>query len=306
MEENKILGSYKNGNYTVTIYEDGTKKFETDDDELLADFPDSIDTWITSKCDGVCPYCYAGCEPMGKHGIILRPELLNSLHPYMEMAINVNDMSHPHLKMFLEELKARKIITNVTINQKHFVCNRDTLLSWQEDGLLHGLGVSITDSRDKYGLQLIASFPHSVAHIIAGIATEQDLENISILPRVLILGYKLTGSSKQYFEQNQTEYLENIAAIRTWLQNGAGNQLIAFDNAAIASLAIRDMVTDEVWAENFLGKEGTDTFFMDLVNERFGKNSFTDKTYKLTDSVDEMFQVIRKETTDDESNDTNA
>ena len=40
---NQLLHSYKNGNYTVNLFADGTKEKFTDDDFFKADFPDSMD-----------------------------------------------------------------------------------------------------------------------------------------------------------------------------------------------------------------------------------------------------------------------
>ena len=48
IEEPKILHSYINGNTTVTIYDDGTKVRETEDDDFLPVFPENIEPHITS------------------------------------------------------------------------------------------------------------------------------------------------------------------------------------------------------------------------------------------------------------------
>ena len=39
----KELGNYKNGNYTVNIYDDGTKIRETDENEFIPEFAECID-----------------------------------------------------------------------------------------------------------------------------------------------------------------------------------------------------------------------------------------------------------------------
>ena len=45
----KILGKYRNGNYSVCIFDDGTKIRKTDDDEFCPDFAENIDLKITDK-----------------------------------------------------------------------------------------------------------------------------------------------------------------------------------------------------------------------------------------------------------------
>lgn len=51
------LGSYINGNYKVTIYEDGTKVRLTKDDDFIPDFSENCDVKITDKCSVGCPFC---------------------------------------------------------------------------------------------------------------------------------------------------------------------------------------------------------------------------------------------------------
>ena len=46
-----LIGEYINGNYTVKIYEDGTKIRETKEDEFISSFPESIDLKITNRCN---------------------------------------------------------------------------------------------------------------------------------------------------------------------------------------------------------------------------------------------------------------
>lgn len=293
-------GSYRNGNYVVTIFNDGTKTFDLDEGEteLKSAWPNAIDCWITDKCDGGCPYCYAGCRPDGKHGMLIRPKLLYSIHPYTEIAINVNDMSHPELEKFLEELISRKLIPNLTINQKHITKNYDMLSEWQTRGLFFGLGVSITDTKNADEMDLIKYFPNSVAHVIAGIVTEEDLKVLNDLPRMLILGYKVTESSRLYLQNhdNMDKYRRNLISLRHWLDSDTDSDLIiGFDNVAIDDLGVKSMVSEEEWKKSYLGQEGTDSLFINLVNDTYGLNSYTKERFKLTDNIGEMFDVIHNQ-----------
>ena len=111
-----IIGRYRNGNYTVSLYNDGTKVRETNDDDFIPAFAECCDMKITDKCDGGCPFCYEGCTSNGKHGD-LNAEFLNHLHPYTELAINGNDLTHPDLVPFLKRMKKQKVIVSMTVNQ---------------------------------------------------------------------------------------------------------------------------------------------------------------------------------------------
>ena len=90
-----ILGMYKNGNYTVTLMENGTKIRASKDDEFIPAFAENCDVKITDRCDGGCEFCYEGCTKNGKHGDILNAKFIDTLHPYTELAIHGNDLSHP-------------------------------------------------------------------------------------------------------------------------------------------------------------------------------------------------------------------
>ena len=114
----KLLGMYRNGNFTTTLFSDGTKIRETKEDEFVPDFAESMDVKITNQCDMGCPFCHENSTINGKHGDILNEKFINTLHPYQEVAIGGGDVtSHPDLIPFLRKLKERKIIANITVNQ---------------------------------------------------------------------------------------------------------------------------------------------------------------------------------------------
>lgn len=53
----KLLAKYKNGNYIVRLFDDGTKIRMNNLDNLTPNFAESIDLEITSVCNGNCGYC---------------------------------------------------------------------------------------------------------------------------------------------------------------------------------------------------------------------------------------------------------
>ena len=63
----KLLYTYKNGNYNVKIYEDGTKIRMTEDDYFKAEFPENIDIKISDKCDMGCEFCHEGSTLNGNN-----------------------------------------------------------------------------------------------------------------------------------------------------------------------------------------------------------------------------------------------
>ena len=100
----KTIGKYRNGNYLVTIYDDGTKKRVAPFDTFIPDFAESMDWTIDEYCENNCPMCYANCSDKGEHCYFPKyKNLIDSLHPYTEIAINGNSPFHPQLEDFLHK-----------------------------------------------------------------------------------------------------------------------------------------------------------------------------------------------------------
>lgn len=293
-----LLAKYKNGNYTVKLYDDGTKIKYNDLDALIPDFAESIDCNITTKCNGGCKYCYLNCNNEGVHANLSHP-VLDTLHRGTELAINGNDLTHPDLVDFLKRMKDKGVVVNMTINQRHFICNIDKLKDWQNKGLLHGIGVSLVDSADERLISGIQQLKNVVLHVIDGCCTKTDIDNLkdhNIL--LLILGFKHKGRGVDYYNENKDFVDNNIAFLKEHLYDYKKNfSGFVFDNLALADLDIRSKVKPELWEQNHMGEEGEFTFFLDLINNEYAVSS-TETKYifkiKENDTVDTMFKHIRE------------
>lgn len=297
MDMINILSRYKNGNYTCTLWSDGTKIRHTEEDEFIPTFAENCDVKITDHCDGGCQMCYENCTPIGKHGDILNTKFLNSLHSGTELALNGNDLTHPHLITFLKELKDRSVIANLTVNQLHFERHYNMLKALVDKKLIWGLGVSLREPTD-YFIEHIKSIPNAVIHTIVGVITEDDINKLTDKGlKILILGYKSTGRGVQYADDNIELILNNTA----WLQDNIINfterfACVSFDNLAIRQLGIAKHMTPEQWDKFYMGDDGTFTFYIDLVNKTFSKNSVIAKfkSIPINDrTIDEMFDIVR-------------
>ena len=295
----KLLSIYKNGNTTVTRWDDGTTTRRTEDDEFRPDYAENCDVKITDRCDGGCKFCYEGCTPSGKHGDILNDTFINSLHPYTEMALNGNDLSHPHLMAFLSRLKEKKVIANLTVNQIHFEKYYNFIKELLDKKLIWGLGISLREPTDAF-INLVKEIPNAVIHTINGILTENDLDKLANHDlKILILGYKTTGRGLEYRSKNMndltinSEYLYGMLPIITkenWFKN------LSFDNLAIHQLDIKRLMSEEEWERFYMGDDGTFTFYIDLVNQTFSKNSVIAKVKSIPINgmtIDEMFEVVK-------------
>jgi hypothetical protein len=297
-----LLGVYQNGNYLVELYSDGTKIRQSASREpFVPAFAESMDVTITSKCDGLCPYCYADCTPDGQHGELLDPRFLDSLHPFTEVAINGNDLSHPQLGKFLWELKKRKVIANLTVSQKHFMDCYEALLSWMELGLIYGLGVSYKE-KDVKLLRLLPPFKHAVIHVINGVVSSSDIAFLANIggeyrPKLLILGYKELGRGREYRMLNPRDVHNNMRDLKACVRSlPDAFDVVSFDNLALEQLDIKSNISPELWEQVYMGNEGQFTFYVDLVKNTFARSSLETEQFPIPESrnVDDMFHIIQE------------
>ena len=163
---------YKNGNYWVKInLEDGTKIRYNDEDTMIPEYPESMDITVTNQCDNECEFCYLGCTKNGKHGDIMNAKFIDTLLPYTELAINGNSMNHPDMTKFLEKLKSKNLIANITVNQRDFMKNQEILKYYRDNGLIYGIGVSLVAPTDDF-IKTIKEYPNAVIHVVNGITGE--------------------------------------------------------------------------------------------------------------------------------------
>ena len=63
----------------------------------------------------------------------------------------------------------------------------------------------------------------------------------------------------------------------------------------LLSLNVKRLLTQEEWAEFYMGRDSEFTYYIDMVEKKFAKSSTApfDKRYDLLESVDNMFNKIR-------------
>lgn len=295
----KILGRYMNGNFRTTIFSDGTVIRETEDDEFIPAFASNMDIKISNYCDMGCKFCHEGSTKNGRHGDILNEKFIETLHPYQEVALGGGDAtSHPDLIPFLQKLKDRKVIVNMTVNQKHFEQKQDLIRRLVDEKLIYGIGVSLVNPTDEF-ISLVKQYPNVVIHIINGVLRPSDIEALSDNNlKMLILGYKQLRRGNEWYNEDH----ENIVVKQMWLKENLAEiinhfKVVSFDNLAIEQLEVQRLMSKEEWDEFYMGDDGTMTYYIDMVERKFARSSTAnfDKRYDLLDSVDEMFQKIVSE-----------
>ena len=291
----ELLGSYTNGNSRVSIYDDGTKIRETDDDEFNEVFPENIDLKITNHCDVGCPMCHENSYEKGAHGDI-NAKFIETLRPYTECALGGgNVLSHPDFISLLKKLKEQKVIANITLNQVHFMSNLDLVRELINQDLIHGIGVSLTEPTDEF-IKTIQTFDNAVIHIINGVVTYGQLERLADKDlKLLILGYKDFRRGVEYKQAAESYIKVNQINLKVYLENFIPRfKVVSFDNLAIEQLDVCSLMSEEKWNEFYMGDDGCHTMYIDLVTGTFAKNSVAplDQRYKLMDSIDELFAKV--------------
>lgn len=288
----KLLAKYKNGNYDVKIYSDGTRISKTDDDVFHAEFPDNIDLKITNKCDIGCPMCHESSDINGVHGS-LSSEFLNKLHAGTELAIGGGDaFSHPELYSFLQKMKAQGVICNITLNERHLPRYADEIARLCKSKLLYGIGISVFELND-YTLEFAKKHSNAVLHCVCGVTDADkllaaDADGL----KLLILGFKTHGRGKRYFSGSVVRKINYFYKVLPMICDKF--DVISYDNLALKQLHIRERVDEITWNETYGGEDGTDNLYVDLVRGVFAMNSRTDEVFPLLPTAEEMLAFIHK------------
>lgn len=308
--------TYQNGNYTVSINtKTGEKVRDNHRDDMFfeAEFPECVDVHITDFCDIGCPFCYMDSTDVGQHAefdYIL--SIARSFRPYTEVALGGGSpVLHPNLREILEFLRAKKVISNMTIHQRHFKRYGESGLidniMLGEDPLIKGLGVSHT-AFDTQLVNLIKSKSYRnriVLHAIVGVMSSEDIRQyVDSGINILLLGYKCLGRASS----NIIELKRKTSLIRGYIKSIVSERnntaaTISFDNKAIEQLNLKPLFSESEWNSKFMGDDGLNgeltsaSMFLNLVDKTFARNSMGTTRHPVGDCRDvvEMFQRLKRE-----------
>lgn len=220
-----------------------------------------------------------------------------------------NILEYPELVQFLDKLKSKGIIANVTINQKHLRPYKDLICKLVAEKLVHGIGISLVDSSNKDDFEFIDMLGDNVViHTIAGILDEDDLVCLKGR-KVLILGYKDLRRGSAYLTKDYANIVHKMDLLRNlWLGRMKDEcRLVSFDCLAIEQLDPKTQlqIDDARWKTLFQGADTdvTDedgnitcsTFYMDLPNMQVARMSTAalDKRFDFTgdEDISELFKM---------------
>ena len=329
-----LISKYYNGPVSIQIFDDGTKVREWDEKIYgitpTLEFAESCDVKITNRCNRNCEFCHENSTSNGEHGNLKAfIDILkkSNLPRGVEFAIGGgNPLEHPDLEEFLYFCKGKGFIVNMTMNLFHLThidnqiytsISRKKYNSVEyikyllKSNLIKGLGVSVNKIKDFIDSKIWKWSNNIVIHLIEGIC-ENPLHILSeyynqynidssFKPKILILGWKDFG------RLHQNKDVKSIAEAgskfwQKWIllfinkMNDIGG-VVAFDNLAIKHLDLLNRLPKDITNKYYMGEDGTHTFYIDLVNWKFGKQSTTpiDQRYDISDkSMREMYNIIFK------------
>lgn len=311
-----LLYSYKNGNVNVSLYSDGTSIREYEG-EPNPTHPCSMDVKITNKCGGVyfengvekwenpCAWCHEKSNPDGEHGDLDKLlDVLKAVPAGVEIAIGGGaPQQHPQLLPFLQELKSRGLVANMTINQKHFKSDNNIIINMIKNDLIKGVGCSFNAKQFLPDiLPALQATDNLVFHVIMGINPVSDIELLYNFCRennkkckILILGYKQYGFGLNYYLKNKhiedNKYQWFIKLAKHFKQK---DLVLSFDNLAIDQLNLKRYFTDEGWDKFFMGRDGIFTMYIDAVKQQYAKSSTTPNRISFDDmSLLEFFKSLK-------------
>jgi hypothetical protein len=292
------LYSYKNGNYQVSLYSDGTKVREGSD--LIPEYPESIDVKITDFCEEKCSFCYEGCTPSGKASPIVNYfKFFSELPKGTELAIGGGDpLTHPTLDYFLQFLKELcELVPNLTINGSQLKSKALNKILQRKS--IYGLGVSYNENYLDDLLKF--DYWHTVVHFVIGIHSfDTVMEFLERKPesKILLLGFKNQGRAKTLYSKTQEEIDNNL---KRWNQQAykllANKEaVISFDTLGTKQLKLQRFFTKEGWNKYFMGEDGQYTMYLDLVNSQYAVSSTFETRFNIPNNatMKELFKHVRE------------
>lgn len=298
---------YKNGNYCVEF--DGETKIYRAfrrNEELISDFPDSIDLKVSGRCRIGCPWCHESSTMEGKIFDYNKTiNILSQLPEYpIEIAIGGGDvLENPEEIMeLIRWLNNKNYKPRLTVNIKSLTQNitveQETLLK-----LVHTIGISINSYKEldnffknilQGSIKNIILDKRLVFHVIAGLFPPEDMESVlKIGGKLLILGYKQFGRAEG---TKIPDLSPTISVIPELLKRPIGT--IGFDNLAIEQLGIKGMIDKKTWESYFMGEEGSHSMYIDAVEGKFAKTSRSHERVSWDEvGLIEYFKSLRNDNT---------
>lgn len=305
-KEKEIIGSYRNGNYTVTIYSDGSKTRETEGDAFIPSFPERVCLKISNEADGEYPWsCESKATEIKNAEImedIMKPKAryIRAIRPLTEVTIYGAALDHPDILGLLVYLRQKRAITRLIIGQKYFTTNYNRILGWVERRLVRNFGVILENAEDIDFKEKLKNFPEACIIATVGVFNGSDLDDLADNGfNIFIQGYQESNNLKNYIETEEKYFSHNVS----WLARSIDTEipeafnLSTYDNIAIEQLGLGDRIKrDKDSDEFYLGSDSEFSLFIDMVDNTFSKTEYSKNKTNIEDFMtpDKMYRETRK------------
>ncbi len=289
-----LLHEYKNGNYVVKLYDDGTKEriFDTYPEPV---YPESIDIKVTNYCDAACSYCHEQSTTKGKHSnednVV---SVLKQLPAGVEIAVGGgNPLAWDGVHYSLNDLNTHGLVFNITVNAVHV---RKFYYSIINNNIFKGIGISYNKAFSKECFELAESNPNVIFHLIMGVHSIDDLNKIISnvkSPKVLLLGYKQFGRGANYYNSKVQDNINSwYTMIHTFFK--VKKLTLSFDNLALTQLDFKRFMTQSVWDTFYMGDDGKFTMYIDFVEMKYAKSSTSKNRFDINQlTIEDMFAHVK-------------
>lgn len=285
---------YRNGNAVVTLdLRDGTRIIEYPDNELLTlQTPLNIDIRVSTQCPygynsitrkSTCEFCHESALVNGQECdySVLQQVLTDAKLPRgTEIALGVNEVTD-NLVQFVKNLYRLGLVVNITMNERYILQYGDTRLK-EMMPYVYGLGISYRSLQGCLSLpDWIAEYPHTVIHVINGIDDFDDVKELGVKYRkLLILGEKDFGFNKGKVNLNTEQHKQWKSNI---MQLTKIFDIVSFDNLGLQQLEIRGKITDEEYKSFYQGEH---SMYINAVEQYFAPSSRTRNNIKRYSETD--------------------
>lgn len=303
---------YRNGNASVWLdLQDGTRIIEYPDNEpLTLDTPLNIDIRVSTQCpygynaetkQSTCAFCHESALVSGVecHYGVLQKVLTDAKLPRgTEIALGVNEVTDS-LVYFVKYLYFLGLVVNITMNERYILEYGDTRLK-QLLPYVFGLGISYRSLQGCLSLpDWIANYPHTVIHVINGIDDFDDVKELGVKYRkLLILGEKDFGFNRGKVDLNTKQHKQWKANV---MQLTKIFDIVSFDNLGLQQLEIRGKITDEEYKSFYQGEH---SIYINAVEQYFAPSSRTRNHIQSFDETD-LRSYFKYCETQEVSHDTN-
>lgn len=287
------IQTYKNGNATVTLFDDGTRIVESQDDQLKLDYPLNIDIRLSKQCSfgynpntsrATCNFCHESATTDGAiascEDVQALTSVLDCLPAGVELAVGSNQISGS-LFTFLEHAKTKQWIVNLTVNQGHTHRDKLALLNLIDQQLIRGLRISFRRNMRAIPDELL-QYPNTVVHVISGIDNFDDVVNLKPqgVAKILVLGEKDFGFNKGKVKLTSASSREWYFRVHELFKQFT---IVSFDNLGTEQLNVKRFVKD--WDTVYQHEH---SFYINAVDRWFARSSRSAETTEYTGAVGEL------------------